>query len=85
MHLLKWQFQPSFRSRSWKLTIKEQQLRLQKHLKENPSLKSLLPEILPDIYQFAVIGGERETGLDSFPENCPYLFEQIFSEEFLPD
>ena len=28
MHLLKWQFQPGFRSRSWQLTVKEQRLRL---------------------------------------------------------
>ena len=28
MHLLKWQFQPNLRSRSWQLTIKEQRLRL---------------------------------------------------------
>jgi hypothetical protein len=27
MHLLKWQFQPNLRSRSWQLTIKEQRLR----------------------------------------------------------
>jgi hypothetical protein len=85
MHLLKWQFQPSFRSKSWQLTIKEQRLRLQKHLKQNPSLKSALPEILPEAYQLSVISGERETGLNLFPEICPYSFEQIFSEGFLPD
>ena len=38
MHLLKWQFQPNLRSRSWQLTIKEQRIRLEKLLKENPSL-----------------------------------------------
>ena len=29
MHLLKWQFQPNLRSRSWELTIKEQRLQLE--------------------------------------------------------
>lgn len=44
MHLLKWQFQPAFQSRSWLLTIKEQRLQLEDHLQDNPSLKN--PEIL---------------------------------------
>lgn len=35
MHLLKWQFQPNLRSRSWQLTIKEQRLRLEKILQKN--------------------------------------------------
>jgi len=46
MHLLKWQFQDDNRSRSWQLTIKEQRLGLQRHLKQNPSLKTLVPEML---------------------------------------
>jgi hypothetical protein len=85
LHLLKWQFQPGFRSRSWRLTIKEQRLRLEKHLGENPSLKALLPEYLDSAYQLAVIGAEKETGLDVFPDNCPYLAEEIFDQAFLPD
>jgi len=44
MHLLKWQFQPNLRSRSWQLTIKEQRLRLERLLKENPSLSALLTD-----------------------------------------
>ena len=44
MHLLKWQFQSNLRSRSWQLTIKEQRLRLEKLLAENPSLKSFLAD-----------------------------------------
>jgi hypothetical protein len=85
MHLLKWQFQPGFRSRSWQLTIKEQRLRLEKHLAENPSLKALLPEYLPRAYQLAVIGAEKETGLDIFPDDCPYLVEEILDQAFLPE
>jgi hypothetical protein len=42
VHLLKWQFQPSLRSRSWQLTIKEQRLRLELLMQENPSLRSHL-------------------------------------------
>ncbi len=73
MHLLKWQFQPSKRSRSWKLTIKEQRLRLQKHLKQNLSLKASIAEVFDDAYQLAVVSAEKETGLDIFPEICPNI------------
>ena len=85
MHLLKWQFQPSIRSRSWQLTIKEQRLRLQRHLKQNPSLKAAIPDVFADVYQLAVVSAERETGLDIFPDVCPYDFEQVMTEAFLPD
>jgi hypothetical protein len=85
MHLLKWQFQPNFRSRSWQLTIKEQRLRLEKLLAENPSLKSSLADIKEKIYPLAVISAEKETGLSSFPETCPYDLTEIFTPEFFPE
>ena len=85
MHLLKWQFQPSKRSRSWQLTIKEQRLRLQKHLKQNPSLKTAIAEVFDDAYQLATISAEKETGLDGFPEICSYTSEQTLLDGFLPD
>jgi len=43
-HLLKWQFQPGFRSPSWSSSIREQRIRLRSHLKDNPSLKARLDE-----------------------------------------
>jgi hypothetical protein len=85
MHLLKWQFQPNFRSRSWQLTIKEQPLRLEKLLSENHSLKSSLDDVKEKIYPLAVISAEKETGLSSFPENCPYELKELFSPQFLPE
>lgn len=85
MHLLKWQFQPNLRSRSWKLTIKEQRLRLEKLLKENPSLKFNIENVTENTYPLAVISAEKETGLSSFPENCPYNLTEILSPEFFPE
>jgi len=85
MHLLKWQFQPNLRSRSWQLTIKEQRLRLEKLLQKNPSLQPQLTEVIEDIYPLATLSAERETGLSSFPETCPYSLPEILSPEFLPD
>ncbi|UJL33094.1 DUF29 domain-containing protein [Cylindrospermopsis raciborskii Cr2010] len=84
MHLLKWQYQPNFRSRSCQLTIQEQRLRLGKLLQENPSLKPMVAEIILSAYPLAVISAERETGLSNYPEDCPYSPEQLLSDLFLP-
>ncbi|MEA5617806.1 DUF29 domain-containing protein [Cronbergia sp. UHCC 0137] len=84
-HLLKWQFRPNLHSRSWQLTIKEQRLRLEKILQKNPSLETNLTESIEDIYPFATISAEKETGLSLFPETCPYSLTEILSLEFLPD
>lgn len=85
MHLLKWQFQPNLRSRSWQLTIKEQRLRLEKLLQKNPSLQPNLTEAVEDVYPLATLSAERETGLSLFPETCPYTLTEILSLEFLPE
>ena len=85
MHLLKWQFQPNLRSRSWQLTIKEQRLRLEKILQKNPSLQPNLTEAIEDVYPLATLSAERETGLSLFPETCPYTLIEILSPEFLPE
>jgi hypothetical protein len=85
MHLLKWQFQPNLRSRSWQLTIKEQRLRLEKILQKNPSLQPNLTEAIAEVYPLATLSAERETGLSLFPETCPYSLTEILSTEFLPE
>ena len=85
MHLLKWQFQPNLRSRSWQLTLKEQRLRLAKLLQENPSLQPCLAEAILSAYPLAVISAERETGLSHYPNSCPYSPEELLNQQFLPD
>jgi hypothetical protein len=83
-HLLKWDYQPEKRSKSWRATIREQRRSAQKLLLQNPSLKPYLLEIIADAYESGknlVIG---ETPLDDsdLPENCPYTFEQLFDPNF---
>lgn len=85
MHLLKWQFQPSLRSRSWELTITEQRLRIEQLLAENPSLKSSLTETIEKVYPLASLSAEKETGLSSFPETCPYSCQAMLNPAFFPD
>jgi hypothetical protein len=81
MHLLKWQFQPSQRSNSWKATVTEQRLRIQDLLSDSPSLKNYLLEILPEAYSNSRQLAADETGLalDVFPEACPYSGEQLLT------
>ena len=85
-HLLKWQYQPARKTRSWDLTIKENRRRFKNILKDNPSLKSKLDEILDDAYYYAKLEAGKETSIDegTFPEVCPYSFEEITNDEFYP-
>jgi hypothetical protein len=87
MHLLKWQFQPERRGKSWTATIRVQRIRLRGHLADNPSLKPLIPQATDAAYESARIEAAEETGLDEalFPETCPWVFEQIMDPAFWPD
>src|SRR5882724_8550963 len=38
LHMLKWDFQPERRSRGWEATIREQRRRVEKLIRQNPSL-----------------------------------------------
>lgn len=50
-HLLKWRYQPEARSKSWFYTIKEQRQEIERHLRENPSLKPYLSEAIEIGYE----------------------------------
>jgi hypothetical protein len=86
-HLLKWQFQPSMRSGSWRGTLAEQRLRIRRLLQDSPSLRSILEGAIDDCYSDAVIQASAETGLtiETFPVDCPYPIESILGIAFLPD
>jgi hypothetical protein len=86
LHLLRWQFQPTFHGNSWRLTLKEQRRALRRHLRDNPSLKSYLDQAMTDAYGDATIGAQREIGLaaETFPEICPFAFDQAISDDFWP-
>ena len=85
-HLLNWHYQPSFRGRSWQLTIKEQRRQLQRLLKDNPSLYARLEEFISDAYVDSVLLAAKETGLEesAFPAQCPYAEDDLLNSEFYP-
>lgn len=85
-HLLKWQFQPNKRSKSWFFTLREQRREIGYLLDENPSLKPYLPEALQKAYLAGIDLAVRETSLNErvFPAECPYAIEQILDATFFP-
>lgn len=86
-HLLKWQYQPSRRGKSWLLTIKEQRRKFVDCLNENPSLRNKKEKRLIIVYQYARLSAEKETNLSEsvFPDQCPWTFDQIMDNEFFPE
>jgi len=80
-HLLKWDYQPRRRSRSWKLTILNQQNELEGML-DSQSLRNHAVDCLPKAYGTAVRYAAVETGLAEreFPEECPYTLDEALGK-----
>jgi Domain of unknown function DUF29 len=87
MHLLKWQFHPDRRGKSWTNTIRVQRNHLETHLADNPSLKSQLAAAIRLAYENAKLEAAAETDLDEsvFPEFCAWSPQQILASKFWPD
>lgn len=86
LHLLKWQFQPGFRCKSWQLSVTNQRRAINRLLERNPGLKSKAAEEFADAYEPARFKAASETGfaLTTFPEACPFPREQANDETFWP-
>jgi hypothetical protein len=88
-HLIKWQYQPDRRSKSWNLTIIDQRDGIARRLKKTPSLKSSLQDLdwWADAWQDARRMAAQETGIEyaAFPKEFPWLFDQVMHPEFWPE
>jgi len=86
-HLLKWKYQPKIRSQSWQYTIMEQREKVNDLLEDNPSFKQSMDTMFSKAYKGAVLIILKETPLDKsdIPASCPYAFEQIMDNDFLPE
>jgi len=87
LHLLKHQYQPERRGKSWLLTINHQRTAIERLLEQSPSLGRFLdPETLDKVYGKAVRDTAIETDLERhlFPVSCPYRLEEILDEDWLP-
>lgn len=85
-HLLKWQYQPTHRGKSWLFTITDQRARIKKLMRKNPGLQSKIAEALADAYPDAVRLAAFETNSEQsdFPTDCPWSWEQIMDDKFYP-
>jgi len=78
MHLLKWEYQPNKRSRSWRTTVLNQRQELAV-LASQGVLRVHAIEVVDAAYQDAVELAVSDTKLhlEDFPAECPYSFDQL--------
>ena len=94
-HLLKLKVQddaPSSMKDSWYNSVIEHRQRVQKNLRDTPSLKSYLETAIkkayPDAIKIAIKEGQlakfgvRIPQENEYPKSCPFLQEQILDEDF---
>lgn len=86
LHLLKWKYQPEYRSKSWQNSMREHRKRIQKLLQDSPSLDQWLTDVYEKCYQVARDDAAYETGLPiEIPIKSPFLVEETLNFNYLPD
>ena len=85
-HLLKWRYQPAGRCVSWERTIKVQRRDIAKHLRKNPSLKSVQATEFDEAYGTARIEAAAETLMPetAFPTDPAFTLAEALDPEFWP-
>jgi hypothetical protein len=77
LHLLGWEHQPTHRSRSWHLSLKEHRRRLSRHLSMNPGLKPLLADALAAAWETSTLRGAGDRPRSpNLPRQLPILAVQ---------
>ncbi|BAS56344.1 DUF29 domain-containing protein [Leptolyngbya boryana CZ1] len=88
LHLLKYQYQPERRTKSWETTIINCRDHIQDCLEDTPSLRRFLedPSWIEKYYRRGCREAVKETRLPSatFPPECPYSIAEILDPNFLP-
>jgi hypothetical protein len=82
-HLLKWDYQPQKRSKSWTITIERERLNISRYLEDSPSFKRYLSEEwLKKEYRIARLNAAKETDLE-FSVDCPYTIEDVLDRPII--
>jgi len=86
-HLLKWQYQPTHRTRSWQVSIAQARDRIGDVLERSHSLRDYPAQRLALAYRRARRDAITVTGLPpaTFPETCPWPVAQVLDEDFWPE
>ncbi|MCJ2041836.1 DUF29 domain-containing protein [Methylobacterium sp. E-025] len=87
LHMLKWDHQPSRRTRSWVISIATHRVAAADELADSPGLKSRRVEAMERAYRRARLEAADETGLPlkTFPETCPYTHDEMLTRPFAID
>jgi Domain of unknown function DUF29 len=85
IHLLKWRYQPEWRSNSWRASISEARRRIEDVLADNPSLSVFPGESLAGAYRLATFSETiRRLELYRLPDICPWTIHQVLDPDFWP-
>jgi hypothetical protein len=84
LHLLKWRYQQDKRGGSWRQSIRNGRIEIQKLLRDSPSLANQVSQMVDDEYPAARADAIDETGLseETFPILCPFTAEQALNAGF---
>jgi hypothetical protein len=86
-HLLKWAYQPTHRSQSWRKSIRVPRQRIARILRRYNYLQARLPEFIAEAYVDARENAADETGRDlhRFPDVCPWDVADVLDKEYWPE
>jgi hypothetical protein len=87
-HLLKWQYQPEQRSRSWSGSVIEARNQIADLIEESPSLAAYTETRLAGARGAYARGREkaaRNSGIMDLPETCSWSIEQLLDPNFWPE
>ena len=87
VHMLKFDHQPSKRTRSWAISIASHRDNASDALNDSLGLKGRLNEAVERAYRKARLEASKETRLplQRFSETCPFTYEQIITRPFAID
>ena len=87
VHLLKWSYQPTRQSRSWRVSLLEHRSRVPRRLRRAPALAREIPRMMLEEYPAACRKASAQTGLplSTFPPACPWTPAQLLDEDFWPE
>jgi hypothetical protein len=85
-HLLKWQYQPTHRGRSWRRSIDQARDAIADRITRSPSLQGYPAQRLVLAYRRARRDAMTDTGLPlmRFPEMCPWALVDVLTDDWWP-
>jgi hypothetical protein len=87
MHLLKWVYQPTRRTKSWRVSIIDARRQVEIVLTQSPSVRHYIRAGFMTNYNRARADARHETKLPTgcFPEAPPFTLEQVLDDDFWPE